>query len=213
MKTDDLIAALATDLPPEPKGRLQGRIALFTVLAALAVLAGVIVGLGLRPDLEHALGAPGFWARAAYTAGLGVAGFWLLGRLGRPGAPARAPATLLVLILAAGVAAGAADLAMAAPSARMGMVMDRSTLVCPTNILLLSAIGTPFVFLAARRLAPVRPGLAGAAAGLLTAGLAATLYGLHCVGHHAVFVAVWYTLGIAVAAGAGALIGRFALRW
>lgn len=213
MKTDDLIAALATDLPPEPKGRLQRGVVLCVVLAALAVLVGVVAGLGLRADMGQALGSSGFWARAAYTAGLGVAGFWLLSRLGRPGASMRAPVLALAVVLAAGFGVGVIDFAMAAPEGRMHRVMDHSTLVCPTNILLLGAVAAPFVFVAARRLAPIRPALAGAAAGLLIGGLAATLYGLHCVGHAAAFVAVWYTAGIAATAGVGALIGRFVLRW
>ena len=44
----------------------------------------------------------------------------------------------------------------------------------------ISALAAPLVFWAARAFAPTRPMLAGAAAGLLTGGLATTLYGLHC---------------------------------
>jgi len=69
------------------------------------------------------------------------------------------------------------------------------------------------VFGAARGFAPMRPGAAGAAAGLLTAALATTLYGLHCPEHTASFVMVWYSLGIAVAVAAGAVIGRVLFRW
>lgn len=54
---------------------------------------------------------------------------------------------------------------------------------------------------------------AGAAAGLLTGAIAATAYGLHCPEATAAFVATWYTLGMAAAAGLGAVVGRFALRW
>ena len=59
----------------------------------------------------------------------------------------------------------------------------------------------------------MRPMLAGAATGLLVGGLAATLYGLHCPEHTAAFVAVWYTLGMAIPTAMGALIGRFVWRW
>jgi hypothetical protein len=48
---------------------------------------------------------------------------------------------------------------------------------------------------------------------LLTAALATTLYGLHCPEHTASFVMVWYSLGIAVAVAAGAVIGRVLFRW
>ena len=59
----------------------------------------------------------------------------------------------------------------------------------------------------------MRPGAAGAAAGLVSAGLATTLYGLHCPEYAAAFVALWYSLGIALSVGAGALIGKVAFRW
>ncbi len=96
---------------------------------------------------------------------------------------------------------------------RMPALMGDSARVCAPNILLLSALAAPFVFWSARAFAPTRPTLAGAAAGLLTAGLATTLYGLHCPEHTAPFVAVWYSMGIAIAAGIGAGIGRFLFRW
>ena len=91
--------------------------------------------------------------------------------------------------------------------------MGVSSSVCLQNILGLSALAGPFVFIAVRRFAPTRPMLAGAAAGILTAALATTLYGLHCPERTATFVAIWYTGGVALAAVAGAVIGRFAFRW
>lgn len=213
MKTDDLITGLALDLPPAPRGEIERRLLLFMIPAAGVALAGVLWWLGLRPDLMSAVAGPTFWAKAAYTAALCGAGFWLLDRLGRPGASVRGPVVLLsaILVIAAGWAV--VELLSAAPESRLGMVMGRSARVCPTNILSLGAVAAPFIFLAARRFAPVRPALAGAAAGLLSAGLAATLYGLHCPEHTAAFVAVWYTLGIGLVSAAGAVLGRFAFRW
>ncbi|WP_292079606.1 MULTISPECIES: NrsF family protein [Brevundimonas] len=91
-------------------------------------------------------------------------------------------------------------------------VMGRSAKVCPTNILSLGALAAPFIFFVARRFAPVKLSSAGAAAGLLTAGLAATVYGLHCPEHTAAFVTVWYSLGMGLIAALGAALGRFAFR-
>jgi hypothetical protein len=64
-----------------------------------------------------------------------------------------------------------------------------------------------------RRFAPTRPTLAGAAAGLLSGGLAATVYGLHCQETAIPFVAIFYTLGIVLSTAAGAIIGSRVLRW
>ncbi len=46
-------------------------------------------------DLTVAVTKPTFWAKATYALALGVGGFWLLGRLGRPAADAKAPPILL----------------------------------------------------------------------------------------------------------------------
>lgn len=213
MKTDDLIAALALDVPATPPGKIERDLMLWMIPAGLLALCGLVFWLGLRPDLSAAVVGPTFWAKAAYTLALGVSGFWLLERLGRPGSSARQPLILLgaVLILVASLAVFEV---IATPAGdRMSAMIGRSWRVCPRNILVLSAAAAPFVFFAARRFAPTRPMFAGAAAGLLTAGLAATLYGLHCPEHTAAFVAIWYTLGMAFPAVVGAVIGRFAFRW
>ena len=61
--------------------------------------------------------------------------------------------------------------------------------------------------------APTRPVLAGAAAGLLAGGLAATFYAAHCFDDSPLFVAVWYTIAIAVLTILGAIAGRLFIRW
>jgi hypothetical protein len=213
MKTDDLIAALATDLPVSPTGQIERRLLGLMLPAAGLVLTAVILWLGLRGDLATAVADPVLWGKAIYSTMIAATGFWLLDRLGRPGASARLPLALLAGTGVTTLIVAAVLLATAEADARMTLLMGSSARVCPTNILMLSALAAPFIFSAARRFAPSRPMAAGAAAGLLTAGMATTLYGLHCPEVSAVFVAVWYNLGMALAAGVGALIGRFAFRW
>ncbi len=213
MKTDDLIQALAVDLPARGKRNIERNIALWLIPAALLVLAGVGLWLGFRSDLSSAMIGPTFWAKAAYTAALAATGFWLLARLGRPGASAKAPLlALAALLFGVGGLAIYEMMTMPMPE-RMPALMGDSARVCAPNILLLSALAAPFVFWTARAFAPTRPTLAGAAAGLLTAGFATTLYGLHCPEHTASFVAVWYSIGMAIAVAVGAMIGRIVFRW
>jgi hypothetical protein len=69
------------------------------------------------------------------------------------------------------------------------------------------------VLAALRYGAPTRPRLAGAAAGLLAGGLAATLYAAHCPDDSPLFVVTWYSLAIAMVVIAGSLIGPRVLRW
>ena len=91
MKTDDLIAALATDAAPVKPRALERSLAMWAVPAALAALAGVYFGLGIRHDLADAAQGMTFWMKAGYTAAIALAGGWLLARLGRPGASAAPP--------------------------------------------------------------------------------------------------------------------------
>lgn len=213
MRTDDLISALSTDLPPTSAARLRRRMLVWLVPAAVLALAGVWLALGFRSDLAAAMLGPMFWAKAAYTVAAAAAGFWLLERAGRPGAKVRGPLILLGLIASAAVLAGWITLISMPEAERMAAVMGGSARVCPTNVAGLSLLAAPFVVFAARGFAPLRPGLAGAAAGLLTGGLAATVYGLHCPEHTAAFVAVWYTLGMTIPVAVGAVLGRFVWRW
>lgn len=74
-------------------------------------------------------------------------------------------------------------------------------------------MAAPFVVWGARQFAPTRPRAAGAAVGLVTASVAATLYGLHCPERAATFVVVWYSLGILLATLVGGLLGGRLLRW
>ena len=56
-------------------------------------------------------------------------------------------------------------------------------------------------------------GFAGASAGLLCGGVAAMAYGLSCTETAPVFVATWYSLGMALPAVLGGLLGPWVLRW
>jgi hypothetical protein len=61
--------------------------------------------------------------------------------------------------------------------------------------------------------APARPAVAGAVAGMLSAGLAATLYASHCTDDSPLFVATWYTIATALVTAIGALAGSKLLRY
>lgn len=78
---------------------------------------------------------------------------------------------------------------------------------------MLSAPALAAVLWAMRGLAPTRPRTAGFAAGLLAGSLGALGYALYCPELSPLFVLVWYTLGILIPAGLGALLGPLLLRW
>ena len=68
-------------------------------------------------------------------------------------------------------------------------------------------VEAPLCLFALRRGAPSRPTVAGAFAGLLSAGLAATLYAAHCTDDSPMFVATWYSLAAVIVAAIGAFAG------
>ncbi len=213
MKTDELIEALTGDLAPVRRGAVGLRIAAAAAGGGAVALALVLAWLGLRPDLAQAAGGTMFWMKAAYAVVLALAGFWCAERRARPVGSPRAAVTLAGAALAAMAVIGLVRLLQAPPSERMGMWLGGSWQRCPIYILVLSVPTLALALLALRRLAPTRLRPAGAAAGLFAGGVAAAAYGLHCVEGSAAFLATWYTLGMALSAALGGLLGPWALRW
>jgi hypothetical protein len=212
VRTDDLIDALASDAgatvaPPR-------RLAMLAGLGALAALVMVLAWLHPRPDLMPAMKGGMFWMKALYTATLGAAGYLAIERLSRPAGSGRRGWILGGAVLGLFALAGVVQ-AIMSPDIQMALHMLRghSWHVCSRNILML---GLPMLVLGlwmVRGMAPTRPTLAGFALGLFTGGVAATVYGLHCPEHTFTFVALWYSLGVLLLAGLGAVFGRWVLRW
>jgi len=95
----------------------------------------------------------------------------------------------------------------------MPRMMGTNNMLC---MLAIPAIGLPalgVLLLALRYGAPTHPGPAGAAAGILAGGVAATFYAAHCIDDSPLFVALWYSLAILVLAVVGWALGRIWLRW
>jgi hypothetical protein len=176
---------------------------------ALSILAP---WLGLRP-LNTAITLPSFWMKGVYTALLALAAWSLAARLSRPSGRVFGPLIAIAAILLFMMSMGVMELARMPAADRARAWLGGSWKQCPFNIVVLSI---PFFVLGAlvvRRLAPTRLVATGAALGLMAGAAAATVYGLHCDERTAAFTATWYTLGIALGAGLGALLGPRVLRW
>jgi hypothetical protein len=212
MQTDDLIAQLSDKLEPV-KAAAVTRILLAALLpGALASVVVMLAVLGPRHDFAHAMMSFGVWMKLAYALAIAGLGFWMVERAGRPGADMARP----VLLLAAPLLAMAllAALQMAAPGADIHqLVMGRSSRVCALLVTMTALPTLVAAFWALRRLAPTRLGLAGAGAGLLAGAVGAFVYAFHCPETAAPFVAIWYTLGIALTTGIGGILGPRLLRW
>lgn len=100
-----------------------------------------------------------------------------------------------------------------AESERITALMGHSWLLCPWTILVLSMPVMAGSFWAMKGLAPTNLPLAGATCGLFSGAVAAMAYALACTEPAAPFIAIWYTLGIALCGGLGAVLGPRLLNW
>ncbi len=211
--TEDLIDRLAAEARPIPEHAPALRAVAFAGLALAASSTVVWLTLGPRPDLAEVLAEPAFLLRQAYALGIAGAAGWLMLRLGQPAAPVRAPVIGLgvVALLVLGIVSW--EQAGLQGSTRVDSLLGQSWTQCSLRVGAISAVTTPFIFFAARRLAPARPALAGLAAGIVAGALATSAYGLYCAELTATFVATWYSLGILASGLIGAVLGRWLLRW
>ena len=201
MRTDDLVRTLVADHATReaPLGRALA-IALVPGLALATAL--FVLMLGPRDDFATVASDPRFVFKFVVTLTLAASAAALVLRLACPGVETR----FSKLALAAGPALLAlgvlVELALVPSSAWTTKLIGRNAIVCLTYIPLLAAPLLVAALIALRHGAPMRPGFAGAVAGLLAGGLGATLYASHCIDDSPLFVATWYTLAIA-----GALAG------
>lgn len=213
MDTDDLIRSLACDVPPVPRRATGWRVLSGVTAGAAVTLLLVALVLGIRPDLHQAMRGFNFWMKWIYTASLGVGALVAVLRLSRP-VPSRGRVAwwlAVPVLLLAGIGIG--ELASTPTRDWLAMWLGRSWMICPWLVLALAMpifVGLLWSF---RRLAPTQLRAAGAAAGLAAGAWAAMIYCLHCPEMSAIFVLTWYSLGILLAAGLGALLGPRLLRW
>lgn len=212
METDRLIRTLAADgaRPAVPMVRA------WTVAVLAAVLVAAVVfslSIGPRPDIATAAETPRFMFKFVATLALFATALAVVGALARPGMSARsvlpmllvAPALLLIAV-------GFEMMVLPADQLRESWI-GNNAMICMTFIPLIGLGPLVAFLLVLRHGAPTRPTLAGAVAGLVAGGLAATFYAAHCTDDSPLFVATWYPLAIALLASAGALAGRFVVRW
>ncbi|HWZ06016.1 MAG TPA: DUF1109 domain-containing protein [Bradyrhizobium sp.] len=212
METEQLIRTLAAD--STHRARPVGYVLGLALLAAAPVsLAMFLSRLGVRPDVMAAMHNPFFDLKFVVTLALAVTAIVVSLHLSRPEVSLKGWWWLLLIpvgILAAGIASE-----MMIPQ-RLPMIVrliGSNSRICLTAIPLMSLPLLAGALLALRHGATTRPAAAGAIAGLLSAGLAATLYASHCTDDSPLFVATWYPIAIALVAAVGALVGSKVLRF
>lgn len=211
MRTDDLIKAMVAD---QHEGR-EIDDAIRLALIAGAFLAGLafFLALGFRADIADAAQTVRFLFKFVITLSLTATAMALAFRIGRPGVPLNAPAWSLVVVPLLLVGAVTIELAITPQEAWGTKLIGTNAIHCLTVIPLLSIPPLIGLLIALRKGAPAHPGIAGAVAGLVSVGIAATYYASNCTDDSPLFVATWYPLATAIVVAIGAVAGARLLRW
>ena len=184
------------------------------LLAAMPVsLAMLFAGLGVRPDVMRAMHNPFFDLKFAVTLALAISAVGVALHLSRPEASLRGWAWLLLIPAGLLVGGIASEMMLPQNLPMMTRLIGSNSRVCLTAVPLMSMPLLAAALIGLRHGAPTRPAVSGAIAGLLSAGLAATLYASHCTDDSPLFVATWYTIATALVAAIGAAIGARVLRF
>lgn len=212
MDTDQLIRTLAAD--NSHRARPVGLVLALALLSAAPVsVAMFFMGLGFRPDVMTAMHNPFFDFKFVVTLALAFSAIAVSLHLSRPEASLHGWVWLLLIpagLLAIGLGS---EMMMPQRLPVMTRLIGSNSRVCLTAIPLMSLPLLAAALIGLRHGAPTRPAIAGAIAGLLSAGLAATLYASHCTDDSPLFVATWYTIATALVTAIGALAGSRVLRF
>jgi hypothetical protein len=212
MHTDQLISTLVADRNQRAKP-----VWLMLTLALLATapitMAIFFWKLGVRPDVMTAIHNPFFDLKFFVTLSLAIPAISVGLHLSRPEASLGGRAWLLSIPLGLLIAGMVYELTTAQPLPMMARLVGSNSRVCLTAIPVLSAPLLAAALIGLRHGASSRPALTGAVAGLLSSGLAATLYASNCTDDSPLFVITWYSVAITVVASIGALAGSKLLRF
>jgi hypothetical protein len=212
METDRLIQMLAADNTYRPQP-IRTQLAMALLVALPVAAAMMLVSIGLRPDFMAAMRNPFFDLKFVVTLALAIPAIVISVHLSRPEAALGRWAWLLLLSPFILVGAIIAEMMMPQRSPMMVRVMGKGAMLCTAAISVLSLPILGATMFVLRNGAPSRPALAGALAGLMSAGLAGTVYAAHCTDDSPLFVAVWYTIAMLVITALGAAIGTRVLRY
>lgn len=213
MKTNDLIAMLATEASVTPTVSPLRRCAQATAAGVAVSLVLVLTLWGLNPELNALAHTQTFWVKVVWLVLTCTFAAPVVMHLARPGVAAGRgvwgiAAALLGMAMLAWMQVATVD-----ADTGMQLMLGRSWQECSVSIAALSVPLLAALLWMLRGMAPTRPALAGASAGLMAGAMSGLVYSLHCPETAYAFLAVWYVAGMAVMTGVGALLGSRLLRW
>jgi len=198
--TDTMILNLSADLAPVRRRSVMREAAVLAALGA-AELALILWAGAMRPDMTHVILAPYMiWKITTLALLAGVTCTIAMCSFAPPAASRRG------LMLAYGLAAlailGGRFVTSAADSGRS--LLERLSpvhgILCATAIIVLALPMTAALAVLMRRAAPVRPKESALACGLAAATSGALIFTVCCPMNDPLYIAVWYSLGVAAVA-------------
>jgi hypothetical protein len=212
MQTEQFIRTLAAD--NAHRARPVGLVLALALLAAAPVSTAMfLTEFGVRPDVMTAMHNPFFDLKFVVTLTLAITAIIVSLHLSRPEASLKGWAWLLLIPAAILIVGIVCEMMIPQRLPMMTRLIGSNSRICMTVIPLLSLPLLAAALIGLRHGAPTRPAVAGAVAGLLSAGFAATLYASHCTDDSPLFVATWYPIAIALVTAVGALAGSRVLRF
>jgi hypothetical protein len=212
MDTDELIKALAADTKRQAAS-LSSVWCGALVLAAVVAAAVFFATIGPRADIAAAAETARFLFKFVVTVVLAATAFALAQAASRPGESWRASLPYLAAAPALILAAVLLELWLLPSDLWEARMIGTNNVACLTYIPLIGLGPLAIFLLVLRHGAPTRPILAGAAAGLLAGGVAATFYAAHCTDDSPLFVVIWYSIAILGLAAIGAAGAHRLARW
>jgi hypothetical protein len=213
MKTSELIQKLASELTPVSTKKTRNDLLIGLSCGATVSLLAIILVFGFQPGLIRPSHGLPLVVKVSYTLSLAAVASSMLVPMIRPGNPIPTRLGWLAAVALAFAGLALAQTAIASRTEDMALWFGTSWRQCSLRIVCLSLPVFVGVCWAIRQQAPVHLRAVGALAGLVSGGVAATLYALACTENGAGFVLVWYTLGIGIITGIGALVAPRVLRW
>jgi hypothetical protein len=198
--TDALILNLSADLVPVKRRNVSREAAVLMVLAA-AELA-FIIGVGaMRPDMGRVILSPFMmWKMGSLVLLAGAACTVALRSFAPPAASRRG---LMLVLGLAGLAIVAGSLVTSAADSDRPLI-DRLSpvhgMLCATAITVLAMPIMAALAVLMRRAAPVRPKESAFACGLAAATCGALIFTACCPMNDPLYIAVWYSSGVAAVA-------------
>jgi len=212
VKTEDLITALTAD--NQRQRPAPGRVFSVALLASIVVSAALVIStIGIRADFAAALETLRFPFKFIVTIALAASAAAVFHRTLFPVASRHPHPTLLLVAPAIMLLGVIAELLVLPADAWVMSAQGKNALLCLTVVPALGLVPLGLMLWSLRQGATTRPMLGGLCAGLLSGGIAATLYAAHCTDDSPLFVATWYPIGVLLLGLAGAIIGRFVARW